>query len=51
MFTNNVLGLVLSGSMYYYEVVTAAEDTHVRIMQDRVLLYNCIYIGLCGTFG
>ena len=32
MFTNNLLGLVLSTTIYLYGVMVTGDDTHVRIL-------------------
>ena len=51
MFTNNLIGLVLSFSIYAVGVATAGDDTHTRILNDQQLLFDCIMVGLSGAIG
>ena len=51
MFTNNCFGFVASLAIYVYGVITEGDDTHSRLMTEPNLLFNCVYIGLCGCFG
>ena len=51
MFTNNCFGLFCSSLVYIFGVVTEGDDTHSRLLSEPSLLWNCCYIGLCGTFG
>ena len=51
MFTNNLIGLLLSFSIYCFSVVYHGDDTHVRIMADPNLLFDCVMVGLSGSIG
>jgi len=41
----------MSLAIYVYGVITEGDDTHSRLLTEPDLLFNCIYIGMCGTFG
>ena len=51
MFTNNLLGLVLSSIIYMYGVIVMGDDTHLRILADKEVLSNCFMFGLSGAVG
>ena len=51
MFTNNLLGLVFSSTIYLYGVISSGDDTHTRILKDPELLFNCVMVGLSGAIG
>jgi UDP-galactose transporter B1 len=51
MFTNNLLGLIFSGSMYIFGVVTSGDNTHTRIFSSNELLSECVIWGLAGALG
>ena len=51
MLTNNLIGLLLSGSMYTYGVITQGDDTHVRVMQTPAILKECLIWGFAGAIG
>lgn len=51
MFTNNLIGLILSSSIYVFGVITQGDDTHIRIMGNPQLLFDSIMVGLSGSIG
>jgi len=51
MFTNNFLGLIFSGSMYVFGVLTEGDNTHTRIMESPEMLKECIIWAFAGTMG
>lgn len=51
MFTNNLLGLVWSGSMYIFGAITEGDTTHSRVMASSELLKECIIYGVMGAVG
>jgi len=51
MFTNNLLGLIFSSSMYAYGAMTEGDNTHERIFNSSELLGECVIWGLAGAIG
>ena len=51
MLTNNLIGLFLSLSMYFYGYIYYNDDTHSRIISNTNILTKCIYWGLAGSVG
>ena len=51
MFTNNLLGLIFSGSMYVFGAMTEGDNTHTRIFSSPELLSECVIWGLAGAIG
>jgi len=51
MFTNNLIGLMISGTIYISTVLFYKEDTHLRIIQNPKILFDCIMVGLSGSIG
>ena len=51
MFTNNLIGLFLSGAMYTFGAVTEGDDTLQRIISSPDILSGCVIWGLAGSVG
>ena len=51
MFTNNLIGLFLSGAMYAFGAMTEGDDTLQRIMSSPEILSECVIWGLAGSVG
>jgi solute carrier family 35 (UDP-galactose transporter), member B1 len=51
MFTNNLIGLGLSGFMYTLGAVMEGDSTLERIMASNELFSNCMIWGLAGSIG
>lgn len=51
MFTNNLIGLILSGMMYTFGAITEGDDTLQRILGSREILSECIIWGTAGSVG
>lgn len=51
MFTNNLIGLFLSGAMYTFGAVTEGDDTLQRIISSPDILSECVIWGLAGSVG
>lgn len=51
MLTNNVVGLMLSLTMYLVGVMQQGDNTHTRIMESPKLLSECMIWGLSGSIG
>jgi len=51
MFVNNSVGFILSAAIYTFGVVTQGDETHLRILSDQQVLYDCIMVGLTGSVG
>ena len=51
MFTNNLIGLLISGTIYIATVIFYNEDTHLRILKNPNILFDCIMVGLSGSIG
>lgn len=51
MLVNNLVGMVLCGAIYVFSVVNNGEDSHIKVMGDSSLLFDCIMVGLAGSLG
>lgn len=51
MFVNNSVGFILSAAIYSFGVLTEGDETHLRILNDPQVLYDCIMVGLTGSIG
>lgn len=51
MFTNNLIGLILSGAMYTFGSLTEGDDTLQRIMTSPDILAECVIWGMAGSIG
>jgi drug/metabolite transporter (DMT)-like permease len=51
MFTNNLIGLLISGTIYIATVIFYNEDTHLRILKNPNILFDCVMVGLSGSIG
>lgn len=51
MLTNNIVGLILSLSMYVVGAMQEGDNTHTRVMNSPKLLSECMIWGLSGSIG
>jgi hypothetical protein len=51
MFTNNLISLILSGTIYIFWVLYYGDNSHVTILNDKQILFDCIMIGISGAIG
>lgn len=51
MFTNNLIGILISGTIYIATVIFNKEDTHLRILKNPNILFDCVMVGLSGSIG
>jgi hypothetical protein len=51
MFTNNLIGLGLSGLMYTFGAITEGDDTLDRVLSNPELMTECLIWGLAGSVG
>ena len=51
MFTNNLIGLLISGTIYIATVIFYNEDTHLRILKNPNILFDCVMVDLSGSIG
>jgi len=51
MFVNNSVGMILSAAIYFFGVFTQGDETHLRIISDPQVFYDCIMVGLTGSVG
>merc|ERR1719329_1683341 len=43
--------MVLCGAIYVFSVFNNGEDSHLKVMGDSQLLFDCIMVGLAGSLG